>query len=59
MTYMNMLGRRSIILKRNIGSLIMKDNKQGLSLQESNFYQNMVKEWHQNEIEMNAAKKNS
>ncbi|WP_138755051.1 hypothetical protein [Paenibacillus sinopodophylli] len=57
MTYMDMLGRRSIILKRNIGHLIVKDNKQGLSAQESSFYQSMLKEWHQNENEMNAARK--
>lgn len=57
MTYMDMLGRRSIILKRNIGHLIIKDNRQGLSAQESNFYQNMIKEWHQNECELNSVRK--
>ncbi|MGO4548452.1 hypothetical protein AB4Z29_27050 [Paenibacillus sp. 2TAB23] len=44
-------------MKRNIGNLIVKDNKQGLSTQESNFYQSMLKEWHQNESELNAARK--
>ncbi|OBZ11348.1 hypothetical protein A7975_20615 [Bacillus sp. FJAT-26390] len=57
MTYMDMLGRRSIILKRNIGNLVIKDNKQGLSAQESNFYHSMIKEWHQNESELNAVRK--
>lgn len=57
LTYMDMLGRRSIILKRNIGNLIIKGNKQGLSSQESSFYQNMLKEWHQNENELNSARK--
>ena len=57
MTYMDMLGRRSLILKRNIGNLIIKDNKQGLSAQENNFYQSMIKEWHQNESELNAVRK--
>lgn len=59
MTYMDMLGRRSIILKRNIGNLIIKDNKQRLSTQESHFYQSMLKEWHQNANELNSARKHS
>lgn len=52
-----MLGRRSLILKRHIGKMIMKDNKHGLSMQENQFYQQMIKELYQNESEMNAAKK--
>jgi hypothetical protein len=59
LTYMDMLGRRSIILKRNIGNLIIKDNKQGLSMQENLFYQSMLKEWHQNENELNSARQHS
>lgn len=57
MTYNDMLGRRSLILKRHIGKMIMKDNKHGLSTQENQFYQHMIKELYQNESEMNAAKK--
>jgi len=59
LTYMDMLGRRSIILKRNIGNLIIKDNKQGLSMQENHFYHSMLKEWHQNANELNSARKHS
>ncbi|WP_255314489.1 hypothetical protein [Bacillus sp. FJAT-26390] len=44
-------------MKRNIGNLVIKDNKQGLSAQESNFYHSMIKEWHQNESELNAVRK--
>ena len=57
MTYIEMLGRRSEILKRNIKALLLKDNKYGLSGQESNFYQNMIKELHQNEHELNSIRK--
>jgi hypothetical protein len=59
LTYTEMLGRRSEILKRNIGTMILKDNKHGLSGQESNFYKMMLKEWHQTELELNSAKKES
>ncbi|WP_239616294.1 hypothetical protein [Cohnella mopanensis] len=57
MTHIEMLRRRSEILKRNIGSMIMKDNKQGLTGQENLFYQGMVRKWHQNEHEINSASK--
>ncbi|MBD2867183.1 hypothetical protein [Paenibacillus arenilitoris] len=57
MTYMDMLGRRSIILKRSINRLIMKKNRQGLSVQESNFYQSMLRKWHQNEHELSVVRK--
>jgi hypothetical protein len=56
---MDMLGRRSEILKRSIGRMAVKDNQQGLSLQESNYYQSVIKKWHQNENEMHAVKKNT
>ncbi|NIK78269.1 hypothetical protein FHS15_003407 [Paenibacillus castaneae] len=59
MTYMDLLDRRNNILKRNIGNMVMKDNRRGLSTQESHFYQNMIKEWHQNENELNSARKQS
>lgn len=59
MTYMDMLGRRSEILKRSIGKMVIKGNRQELSLQESNYYQSMIKKWHQNENEMHAVKKQS
>lgn len=57
MTHIEMLRRRSEILKRNIGSMILKDNKQGLSGQENLFYQGMVKKWHQNEFEIHSISK--
>ncbi len=59
MNYMDMLGRRSIILKRSINRLIMKKNRQGLSKQESSFYQGMLKKWHQNEHQLHDHKRNS
>ncbi|MFF2482294.1 hypothetical protein [Paenibacillus sp. NPDC058071] len=57
MTYKEMLGRNNAILKRNIGRMILKDNKQGLSSQESNMYQSMLKRLHHNESELQAARK--
>lgn len=56
MGYTDMLGRRSTILKRNIDTMIKKNNKQGLSSQESSFYQHMLKELHQNEHELHSAR---
>jgi hypothetical protein len=57
LTYTEMLGRRSEILKRNIGNWVLKDNKQGLSGQESNLYYSMVRELHHNEHELDASRK--
>ncbi|MBW7475821.1 hypothetical protein K0T92_13785 [Paenibacillus oenotherae] len=59
MTYIEMMRRRNEILKRNIGSMILKSNKQGLSGQESSFYKNMIKELHQGESEINAYRNQS
>lgn len=47
------LERQNEILKRNIETMIKKNNKDGLSRQENSFYHTMVKEWHQNQREMN------
>ncbi|MDF2958375.1 MAG: hypothetical protein K0S39_110 [Paenibacillus sp.] len=57
MTYSEMLGRRSEILKRHIGSLISKDNQQGLTDYEHNFLKDMVKEFHRNKYELNSSGK--
>ncbi|MNY80981.1 hypothetical protein D3C86_2223030 [compost metagenome] len=59
LTYIEMMRRRNEILKRNIGSMILKSNKQGLSGQESSFYKNMIKELHQGESEINAFRNQS
>ncbi|CAH1217507.1 hypothetical protein PAECIP111893_04290 [Paenibacillus plantiphilus] len=59
MTYVEMMRRRNEILKRNIGSMILKSNKQGLSGQENSFYKNMIKELHQGESEINAFRNQS
>jgi hypothetical protein len=59
LTHIEMLRRRGEILKRNMGTMILKDNRQGLSGQESYFYQNMLKEFHRNEYELNTIKKNT
>jgi len=47
------LERQNEILRRNIETMTMKNNKDGLSRQESSFYHTMVKEWHQNQHEIN------
>lgn len=59
MTYIEMMRRRNEILKRNIGSMILKRNKYGLSGQESSFYNHMLKELHQGESEINAYRNQS
>ncbi|MNF08265.1 hypothetical protein D3C80_2086420 [compost metagenome] len=59
MTSEDMLGRRSIILKHSIEKLILKNNRQGLSSQESSYYRSMLKKLHQNENELHAARKHS
>lgn len=48
-----MLERQNEILRRNIETMIIKNNRDGLSRQESGFYHTMVKEWHQNQHEIN------
>jgi hypothetical protein len=57
LTYMEMLGRRSEILKRNIGNLVVKNNQYGLSAQENNFFKDTIKQFHQNEHELNSSRK--
>ncbi|PZD95363.1 hypothetical protein DNH61_12535 [Paenibacillus sambharensis] len=59
MSYEEMLDRRSEILKRNIGTMILKENQQGLSGQENHLYQNMIKELHQTENELNTKRNES
>ncbi|KIL37619.1 hypothetical protein SD71_03185 [Cohnella kolymensis] len=59
MTYIEILGRRSEILKRNISHLMLKKNRCGLGGQESNLYQSMIKELHQNEYQLNAVRNQS
>ncbi|MCQ6563168.1 hypothetical protein [Paenibacillus mendelii] len=54
MTNIEMMQRRNEILKRNISSLILKDNKHGLSGQENYFYNNMIKELHTSESQLNS-----
>lgn len=56
MTYHEMLTRKSEILKRNIGRMIIQDNRKGLGNHEGYMMQRMIKELHQNEHELNAAK---
>lgn len=57
MTYTEMLGRRSEILKRHIGNLILKDNQNGLNEQENHFFKDMVKEFHRNKYELHSNRK--
>ncbi|PZE19327.1 hypothetical protein [Paenibacillus xerothermodurans] len=59
MNYTEMLGRRSEILQRHIGNLINKENQFGLTKQENNFFQAMVKEYHRNKYELQASRKQS
>ncbi|MFF2888329.1 hypothetical protein [Paenibacillus sp. NPDC057967] len=56
MTYKEVLGRRSELLKRNIYRMILKDNRQGLSVNESNVYQSMLKKLHHNESALQTAR---
>jgi len=53
-TRMDMLKRRSEILKRNIGSMMPKDNGRSLNAQESRFYYQLVRKWHENEHEIHS-----
>ncbi|UVI30697.1 hypothetical protein [Paenibacillus spongiae] len=53
MTNIEMMQRRNEILKRNIGSLILKDNKHGLNGQENYFYNSLIKELHMSESQLN------
>ncbi len=46
-------------MKHRMDDLIKKNNSQGLSAQEKNLYQTIVKEWHQVESEINSARKES
>ncbi|WP_166542077.1 MULTISPECIES: hypothetical protein [Paenibacillus] len=57
MTYAEMLGRRSEILKRTIGEMILKENQKGLGMQESSFLRSMIKELHQNEYELSSGRR--
>lgn len=57
LTYNEMLGRRSEMLKRRIRDMIVRKNKNGLNAQEGHFLQHMIKELHQNEHELEAARK--
>lgn len=57
MTYTEMLGRRSEILRRHIGDLILKNNQYGLSEQENKFFHDMVKEFHKSKYELFANRK--
>ncbi|SFE76108.1 hypothetical protein SAMN04487969_106143 [Paenibacillus algorifonticola] len=56
LTYKKMLGRRNEILKRHLNSFILKNNREGLSGQEHNFYQSMLKELYQGESQLNSMK---
>jgi hypothetical protein len=57
LTYSDLLGRRNEILKKRIEKFAVKSNKRGLSSQESHFYQHIIKEWHQNEMELNTVRR--
>jgi len=55
LTRLDTLRRRSEILKRNIDSMIGKENGRGLSAQESRFYRDLIRKWHENEHEIHSA----
>ncbi|AFC27196.1 hypothetical protein [Paenibacillus mucilaginosus] len=57
MTYTELLERRSEILKRHLGSLILKDNQYGLNERESCMFRDLVKELHRNKYEWNESMK--
>ncbi|RUT29804.1 hypothetical protein EJP77_13355 [Paenibacillus zeisoli] len=53
LAYDEVLERRSEMLRRRIGEMIVKENQYGLGNQEGHFLQRMIREWHQTEFEMN------
>ncbi|GIP40157.1 hypothetical protein J31TS4_34370 [Paenibacillus sp. J31TS4] len=57
MSYVEMLNRRNKIMKKHVERMILKDNQTGLSYQEDNLYQMMLRELYQNESELNAARR--
>ncbi|TVY01432.1 hypothetical protein [Cohnella terricola] len=57
MSHLEMLRRRSEILRRNIGTMIIKENKSGMNLQENRFYHQLIRKWHENEHEIHAMNK--
>lgn len=44
-------------MKKHVERMILKDNQTGLSYQEDNLYQMMLRELYQNESELNAARR--
>ncbi|MCL6603530.1 MAG: hypothetical protein K6T94_11695 [Paenibacillus sp.] len=56
MSYTELLERKSEILKKTVENWVMKENRDGLNRQEAHIYQNMLKELHQNEHELNGVR---
>ncbi|KAA9004126.1 hypothetical protein F4V43_12055 [Paenibacillus spiritus] len=56
MSYTEMLERKSEILKKTVENWVLKDNRDGLNRQEAHMFQNMIKELHQNEHELNGVR---
>ncbi|WP_419886519.1 hypothetical protein [Paenibacillus sp. B-A-8] len=56
MSYTEMLERKSEILKKTVENWVLKENRDGLNLQEAHIYQNILKEFHQNEHELNGVR---
>lgn len=50
---LDVLERRSELLKKNIQQMIIQDNQYGISRQQNMFLQQMIKELHQTSYEMN------
>lgn len=56
MSYTELLERKSEILKRTVENWVLKENRDGLNRQEAHIYQNMIKEFHQNEHDLNGVR---
>ncbi|AIQ46970.1 hypothetical protein R70723_14590 [Paenibacillus sp. FSL R7-0273] len=56
MSYTELLERKSELLKKTVENWVLKENRDGLNRQEAHIYRNMLKEFHQNEYELNAVR---
>ena len=56
MTQEQLLERKNEMLRRNMQSLIVKQNQRGLSKQDGQFLQQVIREFHQNVHQLNESK---
>ncbi|KUP23204.1 hypothetical protein [Paenibacillus sp. DMB5] len=56
MGYTELLERKGELLKKTVENWVLKENRDGLNHQEAHIYRNMLKEFHQNEYELNSVR---